>query len=554
MLNRLIASIFFIIVPFLSFSQEEILEELKEEIELSSFYDLQKTKQIDSLRFVLSQVEDQNILSSYELNRELFEEYQVFQRDSAFAYGLRTKEIAENLDKQELVASAIKGIADISVSSGLYKEALELLENIKPEDNPENIRSLYYGLLGRCYSEMAEYSNLPYFSDEYNQLAELYREKALNLTDKGTFFNSFLNAFMLAKDGKFNESLSILVKLSQNNLSLRDAALVNYMLGEIYSDKDEIDLAIKHYAKSSILDIKSSTKENLAMLRLAELLFKRDDLKSASTFIKKANADAKYYGAQQRKISVGAILPLIEEKVVQRIERQRQKLYWQNIFMGILLLFVMALAVIIYLQVNKLKKAKKLITGAHEKLQNTNKEIIAVNDKIRFTNAELLRVNNQLLEANKIKEEYIGFFFTQDADIFEKFRSFKVKVEKSLDENNYKKTKYLVSNYDLKKEKQKLLEDFDKAFIKLFPNFIEEFNSLLKPEEKIQIKKGQILNKELRIFALIRLGINHNEIIAQILGYSVNSIYAYKTKIRKKSTVDTKDFDEKLLNNTTLQL
>ena len=554
MLNRLIASIFFIIVPFLSFSQEEILEELKEEIELSSLYDLQKTKQIDSLRFVLSQVEDQNILSSYELNRELFEEYQVFQRDSAFAYGLRTKEIAEKLDKQELVARAIIGISDISVSSGLYKEALELLENIKPEDNPENIRSLYYGLLGRCYSEMAEYSNLPYFSDEYNQLAELYREKALNLTDKGTFFNSFLNAFMLAKDGKLNESLSILVKLSQNNLSLRDAALVNYMLGEIYSDKDEIDLAIKHYAKSSILDIKSSTKENLAMLRLAELLFKRDDLKSASTFIKKANADAKYYGAQQRKISVGAILPLIEEKVVQRIERQRQKLYWQNIFMGILLLFVMALAVIIYLQVNKLKKAKKLITGAHEKLQNTNKEIIAVNDKIRFTNAELLRVNNQLLEANKIKEEYIGFFFTQDADIFEKFRSFKVKVEKSLDENNYEKTKYLVSNYDLKKEKQKLLEDFDEAFIKLFPNFIEEFNSLLKPEEKIQIKKGQILNKELRIFALIRLGINHNEIIAQILGYSVNSIYAYKTKIRKKSTVDTKDFDEKLLNNTTLQL
>ena len=539
----------------MTFGQNNVLEELKEEIELSSLYDLEKTNRIDSLRQVLSQVDNQNTYSRYELNRELFEEYQVFRRDSAFAYGLRTKKIAEKLDKQELVAGAILNVANISVSSGLYKEALDFLDSIDPDKLPENIQSLYYGLLGRCYSEMAEYSNLPFFANEYMQLAAKYRQLALDLTDQGTFFNTFLNAFMLYKDGKLENSYQILnAELSQNELSLRDKALVNYMLGEILSDRENIDSAINYYARSAILDIKTSTKENLAMLRLAELLFQKDDLKNASIFIKKANADAEFYGAQQRKISVGAILPLIEEKVVQRIERQRQRLYWQNIYMGILLVFLLALAIIIYSQMNKLKKAKKLITGAHEKLKQTNAHITAVNEKVRSTNDQLRILNDKLLEANKIKEEYIGFFFTQDADIFEKFRKFKIEVEKSLAENNYDKAKYLVSNYDLKKEKQKLLEDFDEAFIKLFPNFIEEFNSLLKPEEEIRIKKGQILNKELRIFALIRLGINHNEIIAQILGYSVNSIYAYKTKIRKKSTVDTKDFDEKLLNNTTLQL
>ena len=81
------------------------------------------------------------------------------------------------------------------------------------------------------------------------------------------------------------------------------------------------------------------------------------------------------------------------------------------------------------------------------------------------------------------------------------------------------------------------MQSFDEAFIKLFPDFINEFNSLLKEEEQIEIKKGQLLNKELRIFALIRLGIKHNEIIAQVLGYSVNSIYAYKTKIRNKKNL-----------------
>ena len=536
------------------YGQEPVLEDLKNEIENSSKYDREKLRVIHNLKEKISDIHRDSLQYRYELNQKLFEEYKVFKRDSAFIYGLKTKKLAEELGNNVLITEAIISLANINVSSGMYKEALDFLKEINPDVIPENIQSLYYGLLGRCYSEMAEYSKLPYFSDDYNQLAEKYRAIALKLTDEGTFFNSFLNAFTLYKNGKIDRSLVILKNLDRNELSMRDEALVNYMLGQLYTDMDKPNQAIKHYAKSAILDIKTSTKENLAMLRLAELLFQKDDLRNASAFIKKANTDAAFYGAQQRKISIGAVLPLIEEKVVQRIEDQRYRLYLQNIFMALLLIFVIALAIAIYSQVAKLKKAKKIITDAHQSLQETNGRIIIINDKIKLTNEELRVLNDKLLEANKIKEEYIGFFFTQDAEIFQKFQNFKLKIEKNLAEKNYEKVDYLVSNYDFKKEKQKLLENFDEAFIKLFPNFIEEFNSLLKSDQKIKIKKGQLLNKELRIFALIRLGINHNEIIAQILGYSVNSIYAYKTKIRKKSLVDTKNFDEKLLNNTTLKL
>jgi len=541
-------------LPIFIYGQEPVLEDLKNEIENSSKYDREKLRVIHNLKEKISDIHRDSLQYRYELNQKLFEEYKVFKRDSAFIYGLKTKKLAEELGNNVLITEAIISLANINVSSGMYKEALDFLKEINPDVIPENIQSLYYGLLGRCYSEMAEYSKLPYFSDDYNQLAEKYRAIALKLTDEGTFFNSFLNAFTLYKNGKIDRSLVILKNLDRNELSMRDEALVNYMLGQLYTDMDKPNQAIKHYAKSAILDIKTSTKENLAMLRLAELLFQKDDLRNASAFIKKANTDAAFYGAQQRKISIGAVLPLIEEKVVQRIEDQRYRLYLQNIFMALLLIFVIALAIAIYSQVAKLKKAKKIITDAHQSLQETNGRIIIINDKIKLTNEELRVLNDKLLEANKIKEEYIGFFFTQDAEIFQKFQNFKLKIEKNLAEKNYEKVDYLVSNYDFKKEKQKLLENFDEAFIKLFPNFIEEFNSLLKSDQKIKIKKGQLLNKELRIFALIRLGINHNEIIAQILGYSVNSIYAYKTKIRKKSLVDTKNFDEKLLNNTTLKL
>jgi hypothetical protein len=127
-------------------------------------------------------------------------------------------------------------------------------------------------------------------------------------------------------------------------------------------------------------------------------------------------------------------------------------------------------------------------------------------------------------------------------------------MKKHIDEENYEKVKHTISSYNLKREKEKLLENFDTAFINLFPNFIHEFNLLMKEEHKIKLSKEQFLTKELRIYALIRLGITHNEIIAQILGYSINSIYAYKTKIRNNSVINKDDFDQKLLKNTTLKL
>ncbi|MDX1602109.1 MAG: DUF6377 domain-containing protein, partial [Salinimicrobium sediminis] len=453
-----------------------------------------------------------------------------------------------------LIAAAVINLAEISVSAGMYKEALEYLSLIEPEGLPENLRSLYYGLMGRCYSEMAEYSNLKQFSEKYNRLAREYREKALALTDEGTFFNDFLQSYIQFKEGNLEQARNDFLKLLGRELNSRELALTSFILGEIYVEMGEKQKAIPHLAVAAIADIETSTKENLAVIRLSEIMFEKGNIRLASVFIHKANEDASFYGAQQRKIRVGAILPLIEEEIIDRIEKQRSRLLTQNIVMSFLLIFVVILAGVIFLQVRKLKRARRVIEDAHENLKHINRELTTVNDEIRSKNLELNRVNHLLLEANKIKEEYIGFFFTQDADIFEKFREFKSKVEMTADEGKLEKVKYVLGTYDLKKEKEKLLRNFDEAFIKLFPNFIEEFNSLLRPEERIKVKKGKILNKELRIFALIRLGITHNEIIAQILGYSVNSIYAYKTKLRNKSWLDKKDFDQKLFENTTLKL
>lgn len=545
---------YFLTTAVLIGQEKEDLNKLNAIIESYSIYDQKKEVQIDSIRTILKNTESNDLITQYNLNQQLFNEYKVYKRDSAFHYGLVAKQLAFKIQDTLLIVDANIRLADICVSVGMYKEALDFLEFIGNSEIPEDSRSLYYGLLGRCYSDMAEYSNIPYFYSTYNKLARTYREKALSLTDEGTFFNSFLKAFNKSKNKQLAVALTDFKALLQEKLDMREKALVNYMLGDINLQLNNNEKAIPYFTDAVIADIKSSTKESLAIIRLSELLFKTGDIKNASTLIHKANEDALFYGAQQRKIQVGAILPLIEQEIVQIVEREKKRLYWQYVFVSVFLLIVICFAFIIYLQFRKLKKAKKIIAEAHKNLKKTNKQLINVNDQINARNREIERVNIQLFESNKIKEEYLGFFFTQYDDIFEKFNLFKTNIEINIDEGNYEKVKYQCINYNLKREKEKLLQNFDSAFIKLFPNFIREFNSLMKDEHKIELQSEQLLTKELRIYALIRLGIKHSEIIAQILGYSVNSIYAYKTKIRNKSLIGKDDFDQKLLEITTIKL
>lgn len=545
---------YFLIIADAVSQEKNILNDLNDVIKNSPQYDGLKLVEIDSIRSVLKNTKENDLIARYNLNAQIFYKFKFFKRDSAFHYGIQSKQLALLLKDNALIAQANMNLADICVSSGMYKEALDFLGPSKINEKDVNYGSLYYGVLGRCYGDMAEYSNTPYFHKKYTDLARKYREKALSLTEDGYFFHYFLKAFNKSKDHKLKEAVVEFNKLLKKNNAPHDQALVHYMLGDLYQQLDKDQEAITHFKEAVIFDLKTATKESLAIIKLSELLFKNGDLQNASKLIQKANEDAIFYGAQQRKIQVGQILPFIEQEILQIVEKEKQRIYWQYVIVSAFLILAICFVIIIYIQFRKLNKAKKIIADAHQNLENINMQLRHVNEKIKSRNTEIKQINKQLLEANKIKEEYLGLFFTQYDGVFEKFNSFMISLKKNIDEENYEKVKRTISSYNLKREKEKLLENFDTAFINLFPNFIYEFNALMKDECKIKLEKEQFLTKELRIYALIRLGITHNEIIAQILGYSINSIYAYKTKIRNNSIINKDDFDQKLLNKTTLRL
>lgn len=552
-LRSFILVLFFLTNTICSSQKNSVQKKLITVINLSQEYDKMKKIEIDNLRIKLKQTNPNDLFSKYKLNTELFYSYKFFKRDSAFHYGIRSKILAIKINDKSLIANANINLADICVSSGMYKEAIDFLKPLIKNESKENYGTLYYGLLGRCYGDMAEYSNNLYFQKEYNKQAGKYRAKALSLTEDGYFFHYFLKAFNKSKNHQTQVAVVEFEELLKLNNPPHDQALVHYMLGELYQKLGKNDQAITHLTEAVIHDISTSTKESLAIIKLSELLFKKGDIQTASILIHKANEDALFYGAQQRKIQIGAILPIIDQEIVNIVEKEKDRIQWQYIVVSSFLILAICFMLIVYYQYLKLKKAKRLIADANDNLKNINNQLRKVNEKINFKNIEIKQVNKLLLEANKIKEEYLGLFFTQYDGIFEKFNSFITSMKKSIEDENYEKVKRIILSYNLKREKDKLLENFDLAFINLFPNFIKEFNALMKEEHKVEIKNGEVLTKELRIYALIRLGITQNEIIAQILGYSVNSIYAYKTKIRNNSILNKDDFDQKLLNNTTLK-
>jgi hypothetical protein len=262
------------------------------------------------------------------------------------------------------------------------------------------------------------------------------------------------------------------------------------------------------------------------MTTLAQLLYKNGDVKNAYAYIKQAMGDAIYYGARQRELQVSAILPVIASDRINNEEEQKQALFFYASLLTILVALVIVFAVIIYKQLRKLRIADKIILETNHHLENS---ITALN------------------EANTIKEEYIGYYFNLISEYIDKLDKFKRSVDNKLTTKRFDDIRILVNNINLTKEREELFINFDKAFLKIFPNFVPSYNALFCEENRVKLLPNQLLNTDLRIFALVRLGISDTEKMAHILGYSVNTIYNYKARIKSKSLIDNEEFEHAIM-------
>ncbi|MDB5222798.1 MAG: tetratricopeptide repeat protein [Chitinophagaceae bacterium] len=521
--------LFFFSTVYSQKNTEELFSQLKNTITDSHIYDQQKLRSIDSLKTTFNKKDITFLPVRFDCYMKLYEAYKVFNRDSAYSYANRLQDVAYLLnDTSKIIYAKIK-IGFILLSSGLFKETLDTLSSISINRESNNVKAEYYLLLGRFYYDLGDFNNNTY-TGQYTQKGNGYMDSALSLLPPLSFEYIYFKGLKNIKSNNKREASKDLKKLLGNpDLSYHELAVTASTLSDIFIQSNNPDSAIYLLVQAAIADIKSSTKETAASFNLAQLLYKKGDIKNASIFINKAVEDAGFYGARQRKVQLSAILPLIEGEKVNRVEAEKKQLITYSIIITFLLLVVVALVFVVLRQVKKVKAAQEIITTAHHKEQKINQQ--------------LSEANYKLSESNKIKEEYTGYFFNMNSEFFAKIEKFKKSLEQKIIYRKMDEIIAVVNNINLKKEKEELLKNFDRVFLKLFPHFVEEFNALFHKEDQVQLKDNELLNTDLRIFALIRMGIHDSERIAQILEYSVNTINTYKTKIKNKSTVTNEEFE-----------
>lgn len=504
---------------------DSLLLRLDRELDKVDHYVNLKEAQIAELKRQLNE-EEPDTPERIHLMGSIAEAYKLYHYDSAFFYTRLLNELAHRNHSDEMIAISKIDLTFIFISSGMFKEASDTLLSIDIKRLPEEVRLPYYRVATLYYFGLADLQDA-YFHSIYENLAGQYVDSVLELTESGSYDHLYFRGLRYVRDGNFRAGMADLSELRRVvDLTVHQRAIVSSTMSDIYINQGNDTKAIELLAEASICDIMTATRETAAILNLANILFRNDDIERAYTYTRRALEDANIYGARHRKIQVGRILPIIEEEKIKIVESQKRLLLLYAVFSTLLVLVIVVSVVVIQRQLAKIKKADWALHLA--------------NDSLSFT-------NKKLVESNRIKDEYLGYYFNVISNYIEKIENLKTSLEKSLENDKYDTARYIAASINPKKERTKLYKGFDSVFLNLFPGFIEDFNALFKEEERIQPDENELLNTNLRIFALIRLGINENDKIAGILDLSVNTIYTYKTKIRNKSIVPNEEFEKRIM-------
>lgn len=508
---------------------ESLLRDLDVAIENSEQYEKEKIQRITLMKDGLNALE-LSLEEEYRINLRLYNEYEAYICDSARHYINRNIDIATRLDNREWLDESKLKKAHILATSGLYAEGVRLLETIEKQYLSERLLVDYYMAFENIYLYHAEYAQDDEYRPEYLDKMNRYRDSVLLVVPEGSYQYVIVRAPQFI-DRQQPEQAEILLKdcMHKTASDTREYAILTSILAFTYQMSNRLELQKMSLTESAIADIKGVVKENNSLRALSELLYEEGALDRANKYMKKSMADASFYNARLRNVQASKMLPVIDYAYQLEKEMQRRKL---QIFLGvisILSLFLIVAVGYVIRQLKKLAKARREVVHANRELQKLNADLVEANRRQKQT-------NDSLTEANCIKEEYIGRFLGQCSAYIDKLETYRRMLNKKAASGKVEELyKTLKSSQFIEDELKEFYHNFDNSFLSIFPDFVECFNRLLPEGEQIVPKQGERLTTELRIFALIRLGITDSAKIASFLRYSITTIYTYRSKLKNKS-------------------
>ena len=506
---------------------DNLISELNTELGKKTIYDSEKKTNIKHLKRSLNKLSKADLSGRYKLSSMIYEEYKSFQFDSAYIYVNKLLGFSRAMkDRAKEYDSKVK-LGFILLSSGMFTETFNSVREVNVDFLSDSTKLDYYTMLTRAYYDLASYDNDKYYAPRYNQLGARYMDSAIIISKAGSFEKEYWIAYKKIKNKQSGEAIADLKNiLIRHDLSKHQYAIAASTLSNLYTQLNKPEQGIDLLIKASIADIQSSTKETIALFWLSEILYKKGDIENAYHYIQHAMDDAEYYGARQRIFQISTILPIVAAQKLTYAEKEKTTFLIFLISIVFFAIIIVFSSVLLYKQLQKLKLKEKII----EK-----------------TNAELAKINEKLIEGTRIKEEYIGYFFDVISGYILKLEKLKRSIDMKLTVKKYDDIGIIVNNVNIKSERENLFHTFDKIFLKIFPNFIKEFNSLFNKEDQIWPKEHEVLTTDLRIFALIRMGIEDSATIANILEYTEKTIYVYKMRIKAKALIHGDEFERRIM-------
>lgn len=479
----------------------------------------------------------------YKINIQLYNEYKKFVVDSAIRYIDRNIELARKMDKSYLKYESSLKLSLLYSMCGRYRDAELILENIKTSELPHELLPVYY----ETYSRFWEYYSISATNNRYGKQRAAYQDSLLALLDHNSFDYKLSRAYYYGGRDSIKAKEIIRELLETEEVGSPNYAMITHSCAGMYRYMKQPDEVKKYYMLSAIADIQNATRETASLQALALIQYEERNLADAFKFTQSAIDDVVSSGIHFRAMEIYKFYSIINSAYQAEQAKSKSNLVTFLISTSIILFFLILLVVCIYVQMRKILRIKRALAQSNEKL-------LRLNDKLNTMNKQLNDTNNQLCEISNVKEQYIAEFFDVCFSYISKMEKYQNVLYKYAINRYYEELiKKLKSSTLIDEELSALYARFDKVFLGLYPTFVSDFNALLKEGEQIVLKPDALLNRELRIYALLRLGITDSGKIANFLRCSTSTVYNYRTKMRNKAAVDRDEFENEIMKISSTQ-
>lgn len=515
-----------------------LLGQLEEELTKRPVHKTEKERYIDKLKTDLKEPELSAQIQMF-LCEELYEQYATFQFDSAMSVVRKQKELAASMGDQTASFRAELHRVMLYATAGYFSELRILLDSLPAHKFPTDLKLEYFETAEWTYNRMADYLSDNFYSPEYRNKGHQFQDSILSVLPEESPEYHYWKGCRL---WNVAEPDSVIAEFMQTyertEPRQRLYARATYNLSWMYEKKGDKVRQKEFLIRAAISDQIAQLKESLALQELALLLKTEGDEVRASRYLSLAMEDAKFYGNRLRMLEIAQKIPAIVIDYEKQLERAN---YRRNIVIVTVSILTLLLAFVLFALSVSMKRlqAKRIL------IQKTSDELKAVNNLMEQTNQKLNAANTSLQEQKRLRESCINLFIELTAVYIDKFNSFQMKVKHKVKANQTADLLQLVSPSRMnERDANEFFMNFDRAFLSTFPNFIENINTLLRPEERFILPDKHSLNFDLRILAFVRFGIKSSAQIATLLNCSQQTVCNHRSLLKSRALVkETFDYD-----------